>query len=372
VEEDVTISSIKNHITIYGAFKIIKQKEKAMKIAVMTSWNDETGASLHSRALVKAWIERGHKVTVFSFLKENCPECKFIGRDERYVIRCIAADFMDPRPILTSDFDIFLVEDLRTLPTQDLAKVFPMIKERARTVHVVHEDKLPKETWFYQFPWDKVIYFDERQDFLKDVYPDAELIPFPCFPVRRGDKVEYRKRLGLPIDRNIIYNFCQRGYYPYLRYMCTGLLEKAVLLFVTSPGFEMVEKESTPPWMIVREEGALSDERFDEYLFASNAVIFHKTHDRFNRYLSSVIYQAIGAGCPIFIPRQLEYFQTFKDEVVYYSDTEDMCGKLEAFFEDQKRVEQVIEAAEVYTRMRSAEKIAEIYIDVFTEVLRGK
>jgi hypothetical protein len=343
-----------------------------MKIAVMTSWNDETGASLHSRALVRAWIEQGHKVTVFSYLKEDCPECNFIGRDERFVIRCYGDNFIDPRPILTTEFDIFVVEDLRTLPREQLAKLFPLIKARARTVHIVHEDRLPKETWFYQFLWDKVIYFDERQRFLKDVYPDADFIPFPCFPVRRDDKVESRKRLGLPLDKNIIYNFCQRGYYPYLRYMCTGLMEKAVLLFVTPPGFEMVEKEATPLWMIVREEGALSDERFDEYLFASDAVIFHKYQDRFKRYLSSVIYQAIGAGCPIFIPQQSEYFQTFKDEVVHYNDTEDMCGKLTTFFEDETLVNMTLEAAEVFTRMRSAEKIAEIYIDLFTEVLKGR
>ena len=34
--------------------------------------------------------------------------------------------------------------------------------------------------------------------------------------------------------------------------------------------------------------------------------------------------------------------------------------------------ERLIEAEEVYTHMRSAEKIAEIYIDVFTAVLKGR
>ncbi|MBE9593923.1 MAG: hypothetical protein IMF19_10655, partial [Proteobacteria bacterium] len=113
-------------------------------------------------------------------------------------------------------------------------------------------------------PWDKVIYFDERQEFLKDVYPDAEYIPFPSFPIRRGDKNESRKRLDLPTDKKIIFTFCQRGYRPYLRYLVEELMTNVVLLFVIPPDFEMLEKESAPPWMIVREEGALSDERFDE------------------------------------------------------------------------------------------------------------
>ncbi len=343
-----------------------------MKIAVMTAWNDETGAAVHAKALVKAWVEQGHKVTVLSFLKDEFGEDKFTGKDERYVIRCFGKNFLDPRPILSSEFDIFVVEDLRTLPVEQLAKIFPLIKERARTVHIVHEDKLPEDTWFYQFLWDKVVYFDERQDFLKDVYPDADFIPFPCFPVRRGDKYESRKRLGLPTDKKIIFTFCQKRYMPYLRYLCDELKSKAILLFVISSGFEMVEKEVTPPWMIVREEGALSDERFDEYLFASDAVIFHKYQNRFHRLVSATIFQAIGAGCPIFIPQRSEYFQPLKDEVVYYNDSEDLCRKLSALLEDERIAERVIEAEEVYTRMRSAERIAEIYIDIFTGVLKGR
>ena len=343
-----------------------------MKIAVMTSWNDETGAAVHAKALVNAWLEMGHKVTVFSFLREEFGEDKFTGKDESYVIRCYGKNSLDPRPILTSEFDIFVVEDLRALPVEQLAKIFPMIKERARTVHIVHENKLPKGAWFYQLPWDKVVYFDERQDFLKDVYPDADYIPFPCFPIRHGDKYESRKRLGLPMDKKIIFTFCQREYRPYLRYLCEELKTKAILLFVIYPGYEMLEKELAPPWMIVREEGALSDERFDEYLFASDVVIFHKYHVKYPRLVAATIFQAIGADCPIFIPQQSEYFQPLEDEMVYYSDTEDLCRKLIAFCEDEEIAKRVIEAEEVYAHIRSAKKIAEIYIDVFTEVLKER
>lgn len=321
---------------------------------------------------MNAWRKLGHKVTVFSFLKDELEEDRVTGKDESYVIRCFGKDFLDPRPILTTEFDIFVVEDLRALPVEQLAMIFPLIKERAFPVHIVHEDKLPEEAWFYQLPWDKVIYFDERQHVLKDVYPNAEYIPFPCSPIRRGDKTESRKRLDLPLDKKIIFTFCQRGYRPYLRYLCEALKLRAVLLFVIPPDFEMLEKESAPPWMIVREEGALSDERFDEYLFASDAVIFHKYQNRYLRLLSATIFQVMGAGCPIFIPQQSEYFQPLKDEVIYYTDTDDLCRKLTAFCEDEKIAKHLIEAEEVYTHMRSAEKIAEIYIDVFTAVLKGR
>jgi hypothetical protein len=343
-----------------------------MKIAVMTSWNDETDAAVHAKALVNAWLDMGHKVTVFSFLKEEFGEDKFTGKDGYYVIRCFGKNFLDPRPILTSEFDIFVVEDLRDLPVEPLAKIFPMIKSRARTVHIVHEYRLLEEARFYQFSWDKVVYFNKRQDFLCDVYHDAEYIPFPCFPIRREEKYESREKLGLPMDKKIIFTFCQRGYRPYLRYLCEELKPKVVLLFVISPDYEMLEKEWAPPWMIVREEGALSDERFDEYLFASDAVIFHKYQNRVLRLVSATIFQAMGAGCPIFIPQQSEYFQPLKDEVIYYSDMEDLCRKLVDFCEDEGIAKRVIESEEVYTRMRSAEKIASIYIEVFTEILKKR
>jgi len=343
-----------------------------MKIGMMTHWNDESGAAVHAKALVNAWRKLGHKVTVFSSLREELEEDRFASKDESYVIRCFGKDSLDPRPILTSEFDIFLVEDLRALPVEQLAMIFHMIKERAFLVHIVHEDKLPDEAWFYQLPWDKVLYFDERQHVLKDVYPNAEYITFPCFPIRRGDKTESRKRLDLPLDKKIIFTFCQRGYRPYLRYLCEQLMPKVDLLFVIPPDFEMLEKESAPPWMIVREEGALSDERFDDYLFASDAVIFHKYQNRYLRLLSATIFQVMGAGCPIFIPQQSEYFQPLKDEVIYYRDMDDLCRKLTAFCDDERIAQHLIEAEEVYTHMRSAEKIAEIYIDVFTAVLKGR
>ena len=344
-----------------------------MKIAMMTSWNDETGAAVHAKALVKAWLDMGHKVTVFSFLRDELGgEDKFTGKDERYVIRCFGKNFLDLRPILRTEFDIFVVEDLRSLPIEQLAGIFHMIKNRARTVHVVHEDKLPEGTWFYQLPWDKVIYFDKRQDFLRDAYPDAEYLPFPCFPIRRGNKNESRNRLGLPLDKKIIFTFCQRGYRPYLRYLCEELKSEMHLLFVIPAGYEMLEKESVPPWMTVREEGALHDDRFDEYLFASDAVIFHKYQSRYHRPVSGTIFQVMGAGCPIFIPQQSEYFQPLKDEAVYYKDTEDLCHKLVDFCNDEGIAKGMTEAEEVFARMRSAEKVAKIYIDVFTEVLKAR
>ena len=118
-----------------------------MRIAMMSAWNTDSGVAVHAEPLGRVWIKMGHKLTVFTFIKDDFHGEGFTGEDEDYVIRCFGTqehtNFLDPRPILTSDFDIFVVQDLRMLPVEQLARIFPLIKQRARTIHIVHENKLP-------------------------------------------------------------------------------------------------------------------------------------------------------------------------------------------------------------------------------------
>jgi hypothetical protein len=191
-----------------------------VKIGVMTAWNIDSGAAVHAEPIVKAWIEMGHEVSIFSFMKNDFQGEGFTDDDEDYVTRCFGTrrtGYFDPTPVLTRQFDIFVVHDIGVLPVDNLTKIFPLIRRTAKTVHIVRENALPKEAWFYQFEWDKVVYFCRRQAFLNSVYPDSELIHFPCFPIRNKDKMEMRKKLDLPVDKKIVYQFCQRGYRPFLR-----------------------------------------------------------------------------------------------------------------------------------------------------------
>jgi hypothetical protein len=312
-----------------------------MKIGMMTAWNTDSGVAVHAEPVGKAWREMGHELIVFTFIKEDFHGEGFTGEDEDYVIKCFGTqqktNFLDPRPILTRKFDIFVVQDLNMLPVENLAKIFPLIQKRAKTVHIVHENTLPQEPSFYQFDWDGIIYFCRRQSFLKEVYPQAKLIHFPCFPTRRKDKLEARKRLDLPLDKKIIYEFCQRGYRPFLRELPEELKEKAVLLVVIPPHYEFLEEDSPPSWMIVRREEALSHEKFDDYLFASDAVILHKFESRYHAVVSSTAFQALGSGCPILVPGQSDFFFTFKDEVIRYTDVEDLRKTLVELMEDGER-----------------------------------
>jgi glycosyltransferase involved in cell wall biosynthesis len=347
-----------------------------MYIAMMTAWNTDSGVAVHAEPIGKAWIKMGHKLTVFSFIPNDFHGAGFTGEDEDYVIRCFGTsshtNFLDPRPILTTHFDIFVVQDLRMLPFNKLAQIFSLIKRRAKTIHIVHENKLPEEAWFYQFNWDKVVYFDERQTFLKYVYPDAELIPFPCFDIRRGDRTEARKRLGLPLDKKIIYSFGQRGYYPYLRDLPKEIKDRALLLHIVSKGYQMLEETLPGEWLTIRKEDTLTHERFDDYLFASDIAIFHKFEkkSRPHAVVSSTVFQALGCGCPILVPQQSDFFYPFHDEVIYYRDISELNEKIIGLFENEERYQKLIKQVDEFVLKNSPYKIASKYIELFERILK--
>ena len=343
-----------------------------MKIGVVSSWNTDSGVAIHAETVCKAWIEMGHEVTVFTFTKEDFHGEGFTGEDEDYVIRCFGTrrtNALDPTPILKRQFDIFVVQDLGMLPVDNLAKIFPLIRKKAKTVHVVHENALPREAWFYQCEWDEVVYFSHRQNFLNSVYENAKLIHFPCLPVRKKDKVEARKALDLPADKKIVYEFCQRGYRPFLRELPDELKENAILLILIPPNYEFFEEGNPPRWMVVRREETLSHEKFDDYLFASDVTIFHKFQSRYRAVVSSTVFQAIGTGCPLLVPGQSDFFFPFREEVLRYADSEDLKSTLVDLFGNGQIYKMQKERAENFVRENSAEVIAGKFIDLFEALL---
>jgi hypothetical protein len=345
-----------------------------MKIGMMSAWNTDSGVAVHAEPVGKAWRKMGHELTVFNFIKDDYHGEGFTGNNEKYVIECFGTrqktGFFDPRPILTRPFDIFVVQDLNMLPIEGLSNIFSLIKRKAKTVHIVHENVLPKEAWFYKLDWDGVIYFCKRQKFLNEVYPNAQLIHFPCFALRKKDKIEARERLGLPLDKKIIYEFCQRGYKPFLREPPEKLKDKAVLLVVIPPKYEFLEEGNPPPWMIVRREETLSHDRFDDYLFASDAVILHKFSSRYHAVVSSTAFQTLGTGCPILVPGESDFFFTFKDEVVRYEGVEGLKKILLDLMANKDKRKDLKKKTEKFVKENSPQKIAEQHIKLFSSLLK--
>jgi len=135
----------------------------------------------------------------------------------------------------------------------------------------------------------------------------------------------------------------------------------------------MVEETSTPEWLIIRKEETLSRQRFDQYLFASDVAIFHKFEkkSRLHAVVSSTVYQALGCGCPIFVPMESDFFHPFKDEVLRYSDIEDLNKRLIEVLNDEGMRQKIIREAEGFVARHSPEEIAERYIGLFNELLKG-
>ena len=344
-----------------------------MKIAIMAAWNTSSGVAMHAEPIGKALKKMGHKLAVFTYHKNDYHGDGITAKDESYVIRCFGTRpgtyALDSGPLVSKDYDILLVEDVGMLPVEKLANLMPVIKKKAKVVHVVHENKLCDHSWFYKIDWDSVVYFDERQKFLRDIYPNALYIPFPCYPSRRGDKKKAREKLGLPLDKKIIYSFGQRGYHAYYRDLPPKLKRNSVLLHVVSPDYQMLEELHPTEWRIIRKEPVIGTKRFDDYLFASDAAIFHKFQSRFYAVVSTTVYQALGCGCPIFVPRQSDFFHSVKKEVVHYSDITALNKRLVELLDSKKKRDQLIQRAEKFVHVYSPENIAKQFVELFERLL---
>jgi glycosyltransferase involved in cell wall biosynthesis len=344
-----------------------------MKIAIMAAWNTTSGVAMHAEPIGKALKKMGHKVIIFSFSKNDFHGEGITAKDENYVIRCFGTrtntDKLDPRPFLERSYDILLVEDLGMLPVNKLANIIHPIKRKAKVVHVIHENTICNHSWFYKIDWDKVVYFDHRQDFLQKIYPDAEYIPFPCFPIRSGDKMAARRRLKLPLKKKIIYSFGQRGYHSYYRDLPPRLKRKAVLLHVVESGHQMLEALTPTDWRIVRKRKPLTTREFDDYLFASDAVILHKFQSREHAVISSTVYQALGTGCPIFVPSQSDFFHDWKKEVVHYKDITLLNQQLIGMLGNEKKRKRLNKEAKKFVETHSPERIAGKFVDLFERLL---
>ena len=346
-----------------------------MKIAMMTAWNTDSGVAIHAEPIGKVWIEMGHDLKIFTFLTDDYHGEEITAENEPFVSPCfgtsMGTNFLDPRPILSSDYYFFLVQDLGLLPKDKLAKIFPCIKRKAKTVHIVHDNAPSASPDFYQHDWDAVVYFDLRQeDFLKRIYRErAHYIPFPCFSRRRGDKAEARRKLDLPLDKKIVIVFCRRSYLPYLPQLPSPDLKNVLFLILTN-------RENQEGWpqtkeTKVRQEKIFPHSLFDEYLFAADALILHKmsTAPQEIGILSSTTYQCLGTGCPILAPRLSDFFWPFDREVLKYGDRKELKELLLDIFEEGERYRESQAAAEKFVAEHSPKKIAHRFIELLKSLV---
>lgn len=346
-----------------------------MKIGMMSAWNATSGVSIHAELIGREWVKDGSELKVFSFLEGDFHGHALIGTDEDYVIRCFGtpqrSNYLNPIPFLREDYDFFVVQDLGMLPRDKLGKIFYHIRKKAKTIHVAHTNKLSDDPSFYQFDFDAVVCFDSRyKKFLKEVYPEDKIhiVSFPCHPWVEGDKERTRKKLGLPLDKKIIFIFGQkwRNMLDVIPALLDISKEYPLLVLVFSPTQRVYGFEKLGTMITIKKE-VLEQERIYDYLYAADAMIFGK-HSQEGAVLSSTAHLIMGAGCPL-VARDSNFFENMDNELLKYRDLEELKKCLVSVFEKDKRYEECRKVAREYVERNSSEKIAGEFIKLFNKLL---
>ncbi|MBI4723294.1 MAG: hypothetical protein HY769_09945 [Candidatus Stahlbacteria bacterium] len=337
-----------------------------MRIGMMTPWSRFCGASMHAEFIGKEWIKQGNELTVFAPYGGPILQKK----DEPWVIRHYglgsAADF-DKSPILDTDYEVFVFQQVPEMPSKKLLRLANKISQKSKLVTIIHEGKVPGKA-VCNIPWDAVICFDKRyKRFLSTAFPEDKIhiIPYPCHPVKRGDKHKAREKFGLPLDRMIImiYGVAIHQYFHLLPMMNRINKEKPILFMIFTPvkdWAELYEAVGTKYKFIELKIESLSLDKLYEYLHCSDALIYHRDSS-VDVVVPSTIYSCLGAGCPIFALGS-NFVETLDMEVIKYGGLNELEKLL---LGDKKRWEMAIEVSANYVTRNSAEKVAKKFIKLF-------
>ena len=352
-----------------------------MKIGMMCLWNAANGPSVHAELIGREWVKQGHQLRVFSATKhpDARPTCQ---QDEDFVTRHFQVDeiipftrasYFDPSPLLDEDYDVFVAQNLERLPSEKLLEIFPDIKKKAITCLVVHEGKAPDDPLYYKFDWDALVCFDQRyKDYLVKSFPSDKIymIPYPCHPLKPGDKKEARKKLGLPMNEKIVFSFGFRPkdivavlptlkevaeIYP-LRYVIVANPESDVsLLHDAKKEYNFIDLQVRP----------LPQDELFTYLYGSDALLIHReSSTKYFAVVSSSVCQVLGAGCPIFF-HESNFVELHGDEIWKYRDFDDLKVKLNDLFNNKFNLNKV----ETYLEQHNVERIATRFVELFKELI---
>ena len=345
-----------------------------------------SGQSAHAEPIGRAWLEMGHKLKVFA--PSGMDLTLIYQQDEPFVSRCYMQDiwgerdrsdfFFNPQPFLDEDYEIFLVEMASIMPMPELLSIFPQIKKKAKTVHVVHETGLPEDHNWYKFDWDSIVCFDERyKEFLGKAFPREKIaiIPFPCHPPAHGDKRAARRLLGLPLDKKIVFAYGADSVYFHVELF--PVMEKLskdypVLFLLLSHHTQTVvpELKCMPEFFLLRDEMP-ADDRLYTYLHASDAYIYYGRMSIDGVGVSSCVTTCLGAGRPVLVPGYCNFFDLSGKEVIKYGDFQDLEQKLRGMFGGVESYRENLAAADGYAVRNSSEKVASQFIRLF-EKLKGE
>jgi len=357
-----------------------------MKVAMLGAWNTDSGASIHAELVGRAWVEKGIDLTVFTFYRHSfhgTAITKTPEEEEPYVHRCFTVygaphPEMKTKPILEADFDIFVAEDLGMVPMNDLLKIFPQIKKKAKTVNVIHDGALSDKPEFFKFPWDYNVCFDDRYyNLLKPAYPEGKLgmIPYPAAPLKLGDMKKAREELGLPQDKKIVLLFGGAAEQAINTTLALDRLAEKYnicLVLVTEiervlEAFERIRPRVSYDFRVVEQSPDM--DLLYKYLYAADCMIYNK-HSKPTVVLASTVFQCMGSGCPI-ISLDSNFVYNFNREVLKYKNFFELEDLVVDVFEKGEKFQQQQQAIKDYLEDYSAEPIADRFLKLF-ETLKKK
>lgn len=351
-----------------------------MRIAIMGGWNIASGSSVHTELLGKE-LAKNNDLSVLSFYKNSFHGLCITKEDEDYVVRCFTKygdknPKLDTATFMKEDYDIFIVEDLGMLPINLLAKVFPDIKKKAKTINVIHDGVHSSKSGFYNFDWDAVVCFDERyKNFLKMKYPEEKIhiIPYPLTPLSPGNKEKARKQLNLPKNKKIIFLFGKlsrymRKWLPSINKMASkyGIL----LLVVTKndKAIKVIKDIKNNKYGIEIREKNLSLDELYQYLHASDVLLYPKS-SKPQVVVSSTIFQCMGSLCPI-VAYDSNFVSMLSDEIFKYKNSMELESSLIDIFEQGEKYKKLLYSVNKYFKKYSSAQIAHMFEKLFLE-LRG-
>jgi len=325
-----------------------------LRIALMSRWNAADGTSLYGELIGRELMKRGYNLFILAPFNDDKLT---VESDEEEVERCYSIyrfgwkeveKELDPGPFLNLDYNLFIAQGFGFITcTEQFRQIYPKIKEKAKTIYVVHERTL-SSSLFAEFDWDMLVCFDERY---KKVVSEAlgeekcRIVPYPYYPVVKGEMKEARDRLSLPQDKRIILSFGWRieDYVPLLP-IIEEVNEEFPLtyLIVADPRVAPKLGEMAGKGFVELRYEVPSTERLYTYLHASDCLLLHrKDVGKREVVVSSVVHMCLGSLTPI-VTTATRYVEMLDNEVIKYSTPLELKDRLIRIFENSKFVKRTI------------------------------
>ncbi len=351
-----------------------------MIIGILSRWNATCGVSLHGEMIGRELLRRGYEIKVFAPYLESANRWwhhKLIRPDEEYVIRCYEENSpdgkegrLDIEKVLSKEMDFLIVESYEKLPYRDVEKLVRILRDKGvPSIAVIHEAVYEDLKYGDMKIFEKVVVFDERyiREVLKDKVSEdkIEVIPYPCYPVRRGN----RRFAEDGVVR--FFSFGRQPKEEYCPYVETlKVLRKRFDKF-TYKVVRAIEPLKTQEEWIEQEERVLDYEDIVKELHSSDIHLLPKGNTK-KVVVSSTLYQVLGTLTLTVVPDN-RFFETLPRgedaPVVFYTDVEDLNKKLLELIKNEELREKIRENAKRFVEENSVERITDRYERLINSVV---